>query len=214
MAGAHRNANGTGTADVAHLADSIFQEVHKAWVGPAAQTVAWQIHGYKGSNHPSIPAGTDAVLSAGDGGVSSEILRLDVAFADWGFLCYAYNTLDPSDPLNVAVNETYPGTTFSSLGATTNVQGIYSNSLGGSFVHVELEQSIRFDAWNRSSAAQLIAGAVPEPLALSLLSLGVGVLCLRRGKQRLTGHAAGRLRRPPPRSRRPCRRHGGCPCTG
>jgi len=189
MAGAHRNANGTGTADVAHLTDSIFQEVHKAWVGLGVQTIAWQIHGYNGSNYPSFPAGTDAVLSAGDGGVSDEIIRLDGAFADWGLLCFAYNTLSISDPLNITVNETYPGTTFSSLGATTNVQGIYSRSLGGSFVHIEMEQSIRFDASNRYSAAQLIGGVIPEPGTAVLLTIGMGILLARRRPKR-TAHPA------------------------
>src|SRR5262249_16862713 len=65
MAGAHRNANGTGTADVTHLPDSIFETVHEAWNGPAGETMAWQMHGFAITNHPTFPQGTAAVLSNG-----------------------------------------------------------------------------------------------------------------------------------------------------
>jgi hypothetical protein len=159
MSGAHRNANGQGTADVAHLTDSIFQVVHQAWNGPAGETTAWQIHGFNLDNH-GFPAGTDGVLSNGDGGVTQEVIDLDGLLEAEGFLSHAYNTLEPSDPVNLLVNDGEPGTTFSSLAGTTNVQGIHSRGLGGVFVHVELEQSIRFDAQNRVLAAGAIADAI------------------------------------------------------
>jgi len=159
LAGAHRNANGTGTADVAHLAASIFQEVHQSWVGPGSDTDAWQVHGFDDANH-SFPAGTDAVLSNGDGSVSDEVVTLDAELEANGFLTYAYNTLAVNDPQNVAVNGSQNGATFSSLGGTTNEQGIHSRSLGGIFVHTELEQSIRFDAGNRDLAAGDISDAI------------------------------------------------------
>lgn len=185
MAGAHRNTNGQGTADVAHLSDSIFHEVHKAWNGLNAQTTAWQIHGFDGDNH-SFPTGTDVVLSSGDGGVSSNVITLDGLFdstLDSGstlLLSHAYNALADNDPLNVLVNGIESGSTFSSLGGTTNVQGIYSRGLGGQFVHVELEQSIRFNADNRDIAADVIAQAmmtVPEPGTLALLVIGCIGIC-------------------------------------
>ena len=77
-----------------------------------------------------------------------------------GFLAYSYNTLTPTDPLNVQVNDGVAGSTFSNLAATTNVQGIHSRNASGSFVHVELEQSIRFDPRSRELAAAAIAGAI------------------------------------------------------
>ena len=159
MAGAHRNANGSGSADVAHLSQSVFQTAHEAWNGGSGEYPAWQVHGFNDANH-SFPAGTDAVLSVGDGSVSDEVIALDAALQDEGFLSYAYNTLATADPLNVAVNETVNGTTFSSLGATTNVQGGYSRALGGTFIHIELEQSIRFNTTNRQLAADAIAAAI------------------------------------------------------
>ena len=160
MAGAHRNANGTGTADVAHLTDSIFQEVHESWAGTAADTDAWQIHGFDIANHPTFPVGTDAVLSSGDGSISSEVIALDANLEADSFKAYVYNTLTPTDPVNVTVNGGVDGTIFSGLAGTTNEQGIHSRSLGGIFVHVELERSIRFDAANRDLAAMDISNAV------------------------------------------------------
>ena len=160
MAGAHRNANGTGTADVAHLTDSIFQTVHETWVGATSATDAWQVHGFDIDNHPSFPVGTEAVLSNGDGTVSSEVVELDANLESNSFETYAYNTLAPTDPTNQTVNGGVDGTTFSGLAGTTNEQGIHSRSLGGIFVHVELEQSIRFNATNRDLAAADISNAI------------------------------------------------------
>ncbi len=184
MAGAHRHSNGLGTADVAHLDESIFQEVHEVFTGSAAENSAWSIHGYAAANH-SFPSGTAAVSSNGDGGVSEEIVNLAQMFDDEGFLSFAFNTLPASDPLNVQFNGSEEGGTFSSLGGTTNEQGRFTRSLGGLFVQIEMEQSIRFDADNRLVAAALIAetigltgapdgsGGVPEPSALVLMSLGL-----------------------------------------
>ena len=175
MAGAHRNANGSGTADVAHLTASIFHETHAAWNGVAGENIAWSIHGFDDANH-AFPAGTDVVLSNGDGSVSAEVVLLDEQFEEEGLLTFAYNTLPALDPLNVQVNGAEAGSTFSTLGATTNVQGIYSRGLGGRFIHIEMEQSIRFDAMNRDLAASAIAtaiflsSAVPEPSTLLLLA--------------------------------------------
>jgi hypothetical protein len=169
MAGAHRNANGVGTADVAHLSESIFQEVHKVWIGGSAERTAYSIHGFDLDKHASFPTDTDAVLSSGTGMVSTFVNTLDDQLNAAGFLSYAYNTFDANDAANVAVNELVVGTTFSSLGGTTNKQGVYSRGLGGQFVHVELEQSIRFDESNRIIAAGAIASAitaVPEPSSI------------------------------------------------
>lgn len=192
LAGAHRNANGAGTADVAHLTDTIFHQVHEVWNGLSAETPAWQIHGFNIASHPGFPAGTDVVFSNGDGSVSAEVVMLDSQFEGQGFLGYAYNTLAVADPLNVAVNGAVAGNVFSGLGATTNAQGIYSRGLGGVFVHIEMEQSIRFDATNRQLAADAIAAsilstfaasAVPEPASGAILGALVMLLCVRHGRR-------------------------------
>ncbi len=185
MNGAHRNANGQGTADVAHLPDSIFQEVHKAWNGAFAENTAWSIHGFNDANH-NFPAGTDVVLSAGDGSVTPAIVEIDKQFTGAGFLSYAFNTLPANDPLNQQVNDGVDGTTFSSLGGTTNVQGVHSRGLGGNFVHVEMEQSIRFDANNRSLAANALSNAMislPAPPTVPILAVAVLFFAFRRHRR-------------------------------
>ncbi|MEY3463883.1 MAG: hypothetical protein RLZZ468_1661, partial [Cyanobacteriota bacterium] len=159
LAGAHRHANGPGTADVAHLSDTIFHQVHRSWIGAAAQTDSWQVHGFAATNH-SFPEGTDAVLSNGDGGVSPEVLALDRAIEGRGHRSHAYNTLDPADATNLAVNGGEAGTTFAALGGTTNRQGQLSRSRGGRFIQVEFEQSLRFTASERIISAAALAEAI------------------------------------------------------
>lgn len=201
MNGAHRNAGGKNVADVAHLQSSIFQTVHEVWTTDST-VQAWQIHGFsmdtKNSQgdfiHENVPAGTDILVSNGDGTMSVEILRLDDIMeadsyiGDDQTILVAYNTLPVDHPDNVAVNGNVPGTDMSSLGGTTNVQGIYTRSLNGTFVHIELEQSIRLDGTlaedlsNRETAGLAIASAintVPEPSSVGFVLLG-SVLLLRR----------------------------------
>jgi len=150
--GAHRNSGGINNADVAHLSSSIFHTVHQAWTTDAS-VQTWQIHGFNLGNaaHASIPAGTDVVLSNGNGLVSQEIINLNTALESVNFIgdtqsiTHAFNTLNVNAPPNVTVNGIVPGADMKSLGGTTNRQGIYTRSLGGTFVHIELEQSIRLD---------------------------------------------------------------------
>ncbi len=169
LAGAHRNANGPGSADVAQLTGSVFHQVHASWVGPAARTDSWQVHGYAAANH-SFPAGTDAVLSNGDGSVSLEVLALDEALTALGYLSYAYNTLPADSASNLSVNDGLVGTTFSSLGGTTNVQGQLSRSLGGRFLHAEFEQSLRFTPAERQQAASALSQAIQATSSFQVTS--------------------------------------------
>jgi len=95
--------------------------------------------------------------------------RIDALDGDWS--SYSFNALDVDDALNIATNEDLIGSLFSGLGGTTNVQGQHTNSIGGEFVHIELEQSFRIDggAASRQLISQTIANsiiaavAVPEP---------------------------------------------------
>jgi hypothetical protein len=192
MAGAQRNANGDGTADVAHLTTSIFETVHEVWNGPTAQTTAWQMHGFDLSGTPSFPTNTAAVASNGAGAVTANVLRLNTLFDSNGFPLYNYNTLSTNNALNVQVNfdsgsnTVINGSTFSSLGATTNVQGNYSRGLGGDFLHIEMEQSIRFNSSNLDLAASEIALAVqgvPEPGTFGLGAMAAATLVAVRRRR-------------------------------
>lgn len=160
LAGAHRHANGTGTADVAHLTRSIFSSVHQTWNGAFGERPAWQIHGFTLTGFPAFPGDAQAVLSNGAGDVTTPILWLDAYLEYFGFRGYVYTTLPADDPLSVAVNDGVLGSRLRDLGATTNVQGNYSRNLGGDFVHVELERYIRFNAGRRWAAAWAIAEAL------------------------------------------------------
>ncbi len=196
--GAHRNSGGNNNADVAHLATSIFQTVHETWTTNVPYET-WQIHGFNLGNHPNIPAGTDVVLSSGDGGVSNGVKVLDAAFENVSFIgdaqsiSHAYNTLPVNHPDNVAVNGGVVGTAMDGLGGTTNVQGIYTRSLGGEFIHIELEQSIRLDQnlandlLNRETAGIAIADAIntiPEPSSGLLIGFSFVSLCWLRMRGR------------------------------
>lgn len=162
MAGAHRNANGFGTADVARVAGgSMFNVVHQAWNGTAAQTTAWQIHGFDLDGIPSFPADTGLVVSNGDGQINQPTRDLNVRFEHvHSAECYAYNTLSPTNPLNVEINNGIDGRTFDDLGATGNDQGEYSRAIGGAFMHVEFDQPYRFETTNRILTSQVLSDSI------------------------------------------------------
>lgn len=193
IAGAHRNANGQDTADVAHLSESIFQEVHQSFVENAPNLSVWQIHGFDIDQHAEFPAGIDAVISSGTGSVTELLLGLDqrIDALEGSWTSHVYNTLNINDPLNIAVNENVAGSVFRSLAGTTNVQQQHTTALGGQFLHIELEQSFRIDGGDfaRQLISQTIADAIsssataiPEPSFLIMVGLIVG--CYMTGRRR------------------------------
>ncbi|BBO30442.1 hypothetical protein [Lacipirellula parvula] len=154
LAGAHRDK-----ADVPDLVDSIFHQVHAAWIGPLAQVTAWQIHGFAGQKH-KFPAGTQVVASTGDGAIVPEIAALDSAFDEQGMSSYVFTELDADNDDNKQVNGDTPGIAFRSLAAAKNEQGRLSRSLGGAFVHIELEGTVRTNKESRHQASTAIALAM------------------------------------------------------
>jgi hypothetical protein len=154
LAGAHRDK-----ADVPDLVDSIFHQVHAAWIGPLAQVTAWQIHGFAAPKH-KFPVGTQVVTSTGDGSVVPAITALDTTLDERGMTSYVFTELDSAHDDNKQVNGEVPGVTFRSLAAAKNEQGRLSRSLGGSFVHIELEGTVRADRKTRLEAGSAIALAM------------------------------------------------------
>jgi hypothetical protein len=161
LAGTHREK-----ADVPDLVDSIFHQVHAAWIGPAARVAAWQIHGFASSKHP-FPRGAQVVASAGDGAVSPEIAALDAVLEERGLASYVFNELPAEAQENQRLNGGVAGVTFTSLAAAKNEQGRLSRSLGGSFVHIELEGNVRATAASRSEAGAAIAAVINKAAAPS-----------------------------------------------
>ena len=183
MAGAHRACMGDGTmgqANVCGHTDSIFHVVHEAW--SLSTTLPIQIHGFDWDKHTNFPAGTDVVLSNGDGAVPQPHIDLDDSFDDTGLLSFCYNTLPVNDPTNILVNTDWlnggvvSGGAFGSLSAGYNVQGKYTrNTYGAPWIHCELEQSIRFNdptLWDPAVDA-IVSTYIPEPCTMALITVGV-----------------------------------------
>jgi hypothetical protein len=154
LAGTHR-----AKADVPDLVDSVFHQVHAAWIGPFAQVTAWQIHGFASVNHP-FPRGAQVVASTGDGRVVPEIAALDTLLEQRGLTSYVFNELPAEADENRELNGGVPGVTFTSLAAAKNEQGRLSRSLGGSFMHIELDVDLRANHESRKLAGSAIAAVI------------------------------------------------------
>lgn len=104
--------------DVTLNANSIFQAVHEE-VAKSADTVVIQIHGFNNRKYPQIvlTSGTPVSISAMDSLVD-ELIEED---------------------LEVGI---YDGIQYTDYGATQNEQAKYTNSIGGSFIGIYLNQAI------------------------------------------------------------------------
>ena len=128
IAGAHRNANGTGTADAAHKTDTIFHSVHETLSRDIAATsgdvVVLQIHGYHTSKHDGYP---QVVIGFGREIQPVESLlaqKLEAALTEQG--------------ISVGV---CTGDIWLDLCAEKNVQAAAME--GGAFLHHEMYEELR-----------------------------------------------------------------------
>ncbi len=121
LAGAHRNANRDRSADVANFPWSIFQAVHEEVTSPS--TIVIDIHGFSLENEPGYP---QIILSSGEGKATLPIKEL------FSFLSAKNFTTGIVD-----------GKKLRELEGANDMQGKYANSIGASFIHMELERSIR-----------------------------------------------------------------------
>jgi hypothetical protein len=111
VAGAHRDANRDGSADVVHVPGSVFQSIHNALVGGSQgmpePVVVLQIHGFasgKHSGYPQVVIGYDR-QAAGQGSALAAAIRdalvsrgLEAGLCDgrsWEDLCGTQNILSP-----------------------------------------------------------------------------------------------------------------------
>jgi hypothetical protein len=130
IAGAHRNANGDGSADVAHAPESIFQSVHVALSqdiqAKAGEVIILQIHGFHTSKHEGYP---QVVFGLGNNPQRNEVAlaeRIRTALSEQGISTGICTSVE-SD--------------LQDLCAKTNIQG--STTKAGMFLHIELDETIR-----------------------------------------------------------------------
>jgi hypothetical protein len=138
IAGAHRDTNAGGSADVAHASKSVFQGIHQAAIKPS--TKVFQPHGFSQADHPNCG---EAVVSAGTAPPTQLARTVHSDLRDAGFDARLYDGVSCPD-----------------LGATTNVQGIWTRAIGADFLHVEASKPIRDDIARRSVFSDIVAGAL------------------------------------------------------
>jgi hypothetical protein len=130
IAGAHRNANGDKSADVAHAPESIFQSIHTA-LSQKIQTasgdvIILQIHGFHTSKHEGYP---QVVFGLGENPLPKEV-------------AIAKNIKDALSHQGISAGVcTGVESELMELCAKTNIQG--SVTKAGSFIHIELDEEIR-----------------------------------------------------------------------
>ncbi|TWT78243.1 hypothetical protein Pla123a_10340 [Posidoniimonas polymericola] len=156
IAGAHRKK-----ADLPDFVESVFHQVHSAWMGGQTLLPVLQVHGFAARKH-DFPKDAQLILSTGGGSVTKELLKLDERLDEHGFPSYVYNTLDPTSNRNRRVNGDSAGSRFRSLAATKNVQGQHARGEGSAFMHLEFDYDLRHDKDRSVKAAEVVASAMLE----------------------------------------------------
>jgi hypothetical protein len=128
IAGAHRNANSDGSADMTHVTESIFQSVHVA-LSQVTQAVSGdviilQIHGFHTSKHEGYP---QVVFGFGE-----KIQPTEFALAQ--------KLKDALSEQEIIVG-LCTGDVWQDLCGTTNAQATITSRVV--FMHIELDESIR-----------------------------------------------------------------------
>ena len=130
IAGAHRNANSDGSADVAHAPESIFQSVHLALSeeiqSESGDVIVLQIHGFHSSNHEGYP---QVVFGLGEKPLPTEVAiaqKIKEALSQQGISAGICTGVESE---------------LMDLCAKTNVQGKVIKE--GAFIHIELDENIR-----------------------------------------------------------------------
>lgn len=142
IAGAHREANDDGSADVAHASQSAFQAVHDALLHRGVTVL--QLHGFDRARRSR--SYRDAVVSDGTRDPSAIARSVARALRAAG--------------LRVCL---YRGERCAQLAATTNVQGVTTRRAGGAFVHLELAARPRRDPDLRDRVIGALVAALGAP---------------------------------------------------
>lgn len=130
IAGAQRNADQDGSADVAHAPESIFQSIHIALSHDLHTTsgdvIILQIHGFHASKHEGYP---QVVFGLGEKPLPEEVAiaqKIKAALSKRGIRSGVCTGVE-SDLIELC--------------ARTNVQGSVMKQ--GTFIHIELDENIR-----------------------------------------------------------------------
>jgi hypothetical protein len=130
IAGAQRNANRDGSADVAHASESIFQSVHLTLShelqSAAGDVIILQIHGFHASKHEGYP---QVVFGLGEKPLPREVAiaqKITEALSEQGISSGVCTGVESN---------------LMELCAKTNVQGLTTKD--ATFIHVELDEKIR-----------------------------------------------------------------------
>jgi hypothetical protein len=177
VAGSHRYADPGTLSDMAHAQVSVFEAVHEASM--SATRVAVQIHGFSAPGHLGYP---DLLLSAGTTAPGPAAQGLCETIARGGLGCTLFD-----------------GSAYTDLGATTNVQGVYTRRAFGAdhFLHLETAELVRDDP----AKMAVIADALAARWATDRPAGGCAAGGARSGLLSLlvvTALAAGRCRRRAP----------------
>ncbi len=148
MAGTHRYANSDSSSDMAHVTASMFYTAHKT----DANAIAVQIHGFDGSS-PQYAGYPNAVISNGTLYPSALYYTLRDNYVQQGFTTgvFSYSTYN----------------SLNQLGATTNKEGLWSNSNNKKFVHIEHDQPLRFDTTKLRKTANAIIKTFSQPTEIA-----------------------------------------------
>jgi hypothetical protein len=164
--GAQRNA--TSLSDVAHQGESPFEKIHEAALNPkqmglGAKARVYQSHRFFSGNHDGKkgdpPAPIDNV-APGKGAVANVVVSNGAVKVRGTLAQKVAAAVEAKDPRFFFVCLATGAGTCSDLAATTNVQK--DHMYGGSFVHVEVNESVYVcgSPCLRDQLAQAVAGAM------------------------------------------------------
>jgi hypothetical protein len=164
--GAQRNA--TSLSDVAHQSESPFEKIHEAALDPkrmglGAKAKVYQAHRFFTGNHEGQhgdpPPPLDNV-NPGIGGVANVVISTGTDAPTGTLAQRVAVAVEAKDSLFFFVCLASGPGTCSDLAATTNVQK--DHMFGGSFVHVEVNESVYVcgSPCRRDQLAQAVAGAM------------------------------------------------------
>ena len=146
LAGTHRYCNTDTSSDMAHVTQSVFHICHKR----TGTSRAIQIHGFsKTGDNAGYP---DAVISNGTQNPPSILFTLQTKYQSKGFTAGVFSSTTYSQ--------------LNNLGATTNKQGLWSNSNGKLFVHVEHDYPLRTTQSKQALSIDAICETFGSPTSI------------------------------------------------